>query len=65
MTAVGYRHCLVAENLSAQYPTIQQAVMGWMASPGHRKNILLKQAQSVGVGVSDNMTIVAVFARGC
>jgi len=65
VTAVGYRHCLVAENLSAQYPTIQQAVMGWMASPGHRKNILLKQAQSVGVGVSDNMTIVAVFARGC
>ncbi|WP_339689843.1 CAP domain-containing protein [Celeribacter baekdonensis] len=65
VTAAGYRHCLVAENLSAQYPTIQQAVAGWMNSPGHRKNMLFKGLDSVGVGVSDNMTLVAVFAHPC
>lgn len=61
----GLRSCLTAENLTAQYPTVDAAVAGWMASPGHRRNILLSQVTYLGVGVSANNTVATVFAQPC
>ncbi|MBO0922478.1 CAP domain-containing protein [Cellulomonas sp. zg-ZUI222] len=40
----------VGENLSLGYPTAQGAVAGWMASPGHRENILRPAYTQIGVG---------------
>lgn len=57
--AHGYGYCLVAENLamnldSRGFETRQLAhamVEGWKTSPGHRENLLLRDATEIGVAV--------------
>ncbi|MCI0688112.1 MAG: CAP domain-containing protein [Sporichthyaceae bacterium] len=40
-----------AENIAHGYPTAKSVVAAWMASSGHRKNILNCDSKAVGVGV--------------
>jgi uncharacterized protein YkwD len=40
----------IAENIAAGYPTPDAVVAGWMASPGHRANILSPSYSEIGVG---------------
>ncbi|MEN0130250.1 MAG: CAP domain-containing protein, partial [Brevundimonas sp.] len=40
----------VGENLALGYPSAKAVVAGWMASEGHRANILGKQYKKIGVG---------------
>lgn len=49
--AVGRRN-LIAEDLGVTSPGVNGVVQAWMNSPPHRKNILLRDARRVGVGVS-------------
>ncbi|MBW6416647.1 CAP domain-containing protein [Celeribacter sp. PS-C1] len=63
--AAGYCYGFLSENISGGYPTAQQAVQGWMASSGHRKNILSSQVNEIGIGTGAGGMRVAVFARGC
>lgn len=49
--AVG-RRSLIAEDLGLTSPGVTGVVQAWMRSPPHRKNILLKDATRVGVGVA-------------
>ena len=48
--AQGYNAPL-AENIAYGYPTAAKVVAAWMASPGHRANILNCKAKAAGVGV--------------
>lgn len=48
--ATGYDWWAVAENIAAGYPTPERVVAGWMASPGHRANILNCELTEIGVG---------------
>ncbi|GAA0458247.1 hypothetical protein Ade02nite_07540 [Paractinoplanes deccanensis] len=48
--AAGYTRPL-SENIAYGYRTATDVVKGWMASPGHRANILNCKAATVGVGV--------------
>lgn len=41
----------LAENIAAGYPTPEAVVTGWLASPGHRANILSPKYSEIGVGV--------------
>jgi uncharacterized protein YkwD len=41
----------IAENIAAGYPTPEAVVAGWLASPGHRANILSPSYQEIGIGV--------------
>lgn len=50
VTRSGYRWTTVAENVAAGYPDPPSVVAGWMASPGHRENLLDPEARHVGVG---------------
>jgi uncharacterized protein YkwD len=58
--AQGYRYCMYAENLAYQYhsagfETAKLAALlleGWRESPGHRANLLKKDAVHTGVGVA-------------
>ena len=58
--AQGYRWCMYAENLAYQYhsagfETAKLAALlleGWQASPGHRANLLKKDAVHTGVAVA-------------
>jgi uncharacterized protein YkwD len=41
----------IGENIAAGYPTPEAVVAGWMASPGHRANILSPNFTEVGIGL--------------
>jgi uncharacterized protein YkwD len=48
--AAGYRQP-AGENIAWGYRTADEVVEAWMASPGHRANILNCAARSIGTGV--------------
>ncbi|GLW96290.1 CAP domain-containing protein [Microtetraspora sp. NBRC 16547] len=50
MDAAGYRDG-GAENIARGYQTAREAIQGWMASSGHRRNILNCSLVATGVGV--------------
>jgi len=52
--ATGYRYRRAAENIAAGYATPDDVVAGWMASPGHRQNILNCSLRDVGIGFGNN-----------
>ena len=50
LTAAGYRWAFYGENLAAGQETPEAVVAAWMASPGHRANILAPKAREIGIG---------------
>ncbi len=49
---VAYAGSFVGENLALNYRTADDAVDGWMASPGHRSNILLAEYTEICVAIA-------------
>ncbi len=49
VSSAGYSYTAVAENLAQGYTDDNALVAGWMASPGHRANILGTAYRDVGV----------------
>ncbi|MEM7481769.1 MAG: CAP domain-containing protein [Acidobacteriota bacterium] len=49
-TAAGYPWSSVAENIAAGQDTIADLMSDWLASPGHRNNILSTSYREVGTG---------------
>ncbi len=53
ITRAGYRNwTLVGENIASGYPTAEAVVRGWMASQGHRRNILNCRFKHIGIGLA-------------
>jgi hypothetical protein len=58
--SAGYKPCTIAENIAMDRSSrgfdtgalAIQAVAGWMNSPPHRANILMRSASEIGVGVA-------------
>lgn len=50
VAATGYRWILIGENIAAGYLTAQGVVDAWMASAGHRANILNPRFTEIGLG---------------
>ena len=50
LRASGYAYVRVAENIAAGQPGPQDLIDDWMASPGHRANMLDPDATQIGVG---------------
>lgn len=48
----GYDYREIAENVAQGYPSPQSVTQGWMNSPGHRRNILMRRAEDAGLGVA-------------
>lgn len=48
--AAGYLGGAIAENIAAGQPSAQDVMSAWMASPGHRANILNCTYRDIGVG---------------
>jgi uncharacterized protein YkwD len=48
----GYSYRMVAENLGLGVTSASAAVQGWMASPGHRANLLKPEAVEAGMGLA-------------
>jgi uncharacterized protein YkwD len=67
VVAAGYNYSMLAENIQAGAPSPQEVVndpiMGWMQSPGHRANILNCNLHEIGIGYyyqADDQVIPAV-----
>ncbi|MCI0542628.1 CAP domain-containing protein [bacterium] len=53
---VGYRFVSVGENLAlGDFGGDEQLVNAWMASPGHRENIMKPNFQEIGIAVGEGM----------
>lgn len=65
----GYAYLVAGENLAYGFDTSLGVVNGWMASPGHRDNILLPAYEEVGFGIAngasyqggENTVVVAMY----
>ncbi len=58
----GYRAKLAAENVGTGQASIQEVLSGWKASPGHNKNLLLPDAEHMGIAlVKDPKTEFKTF----
>ncbi len=51
MTRAGYRYTVAAENIAAGQQTPAAVMAAWMASAGHRQNILDCRLTELGVGL--------------
>lgn len=51
----GYSFSRAAENLAVNYEDADGVVAGWLASPGHRANLLDGRLEEIGIGVADGM----------
>ena len=52
MASSGYRFAMAGENLARGYSTDSAVVQAWMASPGHRANLLSSDFTEIGVGMA-------------
>ncbi|HHB80576.1 MAG TPA: CAP domain-containing protein, partial [Aliiroseovarius sp.] len=48
----GYTFCVVAENLAKGQQDVDEALVGWTLSPGHRATMNLANVSEVGFGVA-------------
>ena len=70
VSASGYQYITIGENLAlGNFADDQELVAAWVASPGHRENILREQFQEIGVAVvrgnfEGNSTWIAVQEFG-
>jgi uncharacterized protein YkwD len=56
VSRAGYDYIVVGENLAlGLFPTDASVVAAWMASPGHKKNILDSRYKEIGVAVGQGM----------
>ena len=53
MNANGFHDAEGAENVGAGHASVENAINSWIASPGHRSNMLLKNATRIGVVRAD------------
>ena len=53
MNSNGFKDAEGAENVGAGHASVENAIKSWIASPGHRSNMLLKNATRVGVVRAD------------
>jgi uncharacterized protein YkwD len=48
---VGYNARVAAENVGTGQSSIEEVLKGWKASPGHNKNLLLADADNMGIAL--------------
>lgn len=51
MDKVGYSFSYAGENLAVNFSSSQEIVKAWMASPGHKENLLNNNFAETGIGV--------------
>jgi len=56
--AVGYDWDFIAENLAQGFGTERSVIDAWMASPGHRDNIMDARAEEFGLGREDSTWVL-------
>ncbi len=52
LDSVGYSYRYAGENLAVNFTDTKELVDGWLASPGHRANILRSSFTDIGIGMA-------------
>ncbi len=52
ITAAGYNYISAGENLAVNFTEAENVETAWMNSPGHKANIVNKNFEEIGVGIS-------------
>lgn len=52
ITAAGYNYLMAGENLAVNFLEAEDVETAWMNSPGHKANILNKNFEEIGIGIS-------------
>lgn len=47
----GYAFCVIAENLARGQRSTTEVMKGWLLSDGHRRNMLIQDADQFGLGI--------------
>ena len=62
----GYGFCFVAENIAKGQGSLDEVLRGWMASEGHRRNMLAKPARDFGlVRGPGHLWVMVLGQSGC
>lgn len=64
LRAQGYRWCHVAENIAKGQWSLAEVMDGWFFSPGHRANMVAREAAVFGLARSGDVWVM-VLARPC
>lgn len=57
LAKTGYTFGLIGENLARRFGSADAAFASWMASPGHRKNLLEPKFTHTGIWTDGNLTV--------
>lgn len=60
---VGYSYCYINENIAKGQGTISEVIDAWMASEGHKENLLARKARHFGLVKGPSNTWVLVMGR--
>jgi hypothetical protein len=52
ITSAGYSYLMAGENLAVNFTEAENVETAWMNSPGHKANLLNKNFQDIGIGIS-------------
>jgi serine protease len=63
LTRVGYPFRTWGENVAYGYATPVAVMQGWLASPGHRANILNPNFNEIGIGIARNARGVPYYTQ--
>jgi hypothetical protein len=55
ITGAGYNYMMAGENLAVNFTEAENVETAWMNSPGHRANILNKNFEDIGIGISQGI----------
>lgn len=62
----GYRYCTVAENIGRGQRSLEEIMLGWAGSDGHRANMLLANVRNYGLAwEKGNIWVLVLAAPGC
>jgi len=62
--AAGYT-CAAAENIASGQRSEAEVMTSWLNSPGHRRNILLRDVVDIGIGRVGTMWVMMLGRAGC
>ncbi|HEY9038659.1 MAG TPA: CAP domain-containing protein [Roseovarius sp.] len=63
--AAGYGFCFIAENIAQGQSSVDQVLSGWMASTGHRRNILSEGAREFALVREGDIWVMVLGRPGC
>lgn len=63
--ALGYRYCIVAENISKGHRTQTAVMQGWANSSGHYRNMVNRKVSEFGLANVGDVWVMVLASRNC